>query len=318
MSWEKAYSLQSPAGAAGAGNRTAAGDENPHIEQDERKCIICGRCIEVCRSVVGRSVFSLVGKGVNARVIAARDGRETGLEEAGCIFCGQCVDVCPVGALTEKGRVAGGREWEMKSVPGVCVECSLGCVLERRVVGGELVKVTVPREGEKAAWLCIKGKFGVSEPETGRVTVPLARENGVLKEIDYQEALRRTAEAFLKIKEDYGADALAVTGDGRSSNEEAYVLQKWARGVLGTNNIDLGSEPAWVEAVLAARETAVPGLWPPWMNRRPGDFSGRFGPGGEKPGGADGDPACGPVRPGGHCRGRPGGGRRDCLGKRTP
>lgn len=263
---EKAYSLQSALPQQlerEAGS--AAVDENPHIERDERKCIICGRCIEVCRSVVGRAVFSLAGNGINTRVIAARDGRECSLEEAGCIFCGQCVDVCPVAALLEKGRASGGREWEMKTVPGVCFECSLGCLLERRVVGDRLLKITVPREGEKAAWLCSKGKFGVREPEAERITVPLARENGNWIEIDYEEALRRTAEAFLRIKEDYGAGALAVIGDGRASNEEAYVLQKWARGVLGTNNIDLGSEPAWVEAVLAAREIAGPRAVGPTM-----------------------------------------------------
>ncbi|MEW5785640.1 MAG: molybdopterin-dependent oxidoreductase [Bacillota bacterium] len=242
-----------------------SGDPNPYIVRDESKCILCGRCIQVCRTGAGRFVYSLEGKGVNTRVVPARDGVETSLSEAGCIFCGQCVDICPVGALTEKGRAAGGREWELRSAAGVCLECSLGCTLERRAAGGALVKVTVPREGDQAAWLCRRGKFGVNPVSEGRITTPLIRDGGTLREAGYAEALQKTADALLKLKDKYGGSALAVLGDGRCGNEESYLLQKLARAVLHTNHCDLGTEPAWAQAVEAASGTAGPGAYGPTM-----------------------------------------------------
>ncbi len=216
-------------------------DQNDYIVRDEEKCILCGRCVQVCRSGPGCFVYSFIGKGVNTRVVPARNGKEVTLEEAGCIYCGQCVDVCPVAALTEKGRSSGGREWDLTAVPGICVECSLGCYLERNISDDAIVKVTVPREGDKVGWLCAKGKYGYLPENSGRLS----------KDSDHLAvagALKETAERLLAIKAEHGADSLAVLANGQLSIEENYLLQKLARQVLETPNLDLGAEEAWVKA----------------------------------------------------------------------
>ena len=223
-------------------------EDNPYITRDEEKCILCGRCVQVCRTGPGCYVYEIVGNGVDTRVVPYKDGKEVTLEEAGCIFCGQCVDVCPVAALTETGRAAAGREWELSRVPGVCMECSVGCFLERQATADELIKVTVPTEGEKVSWVCQKGKFGTHKPAADPVEGPMQLEGSNYKDVAYDEAVKKTAQALLEIKEKSGSEALAVLASGKQSNEESYLLQKLARSVLGTANVDLGVEKAWGQA----------------------------------------------------------------------
>jgi predicted molibdopterin-dependent oxidoreductase YjgC len=238
--------------------------DNPYIVRDEEKCILCGRCIQVCRRGPGRFVYNMIGRGVNTRVVPYRDGREVTLEEAGCIFCGQCIDVCPVAALTEQGRELGGREWELTNREGVCLECSLGCFLQRRVFNGRLIKIAVPEEGDKVAWLCLKGKFGfVQEDATEPLTAVLMREKNSLVEISYNEAIEKAAEKLLQIKETKGSEALAVIASGQLSNEENYLLQKFSREVLKTPHLDLGAEPAWIRAFMKMQELAGMGISSP-------------------------------------------------------
>lgn len=247
--------------------------DNYYIVRDEEKCILCGRCIQICRSGPGAFVYEMINTGVNTRVVPYRDGKEVSMEEAGCIFCGQCVDVCPVAALTEQGRSSGGREWELSSAAGVCIECSLGCYLERQVSGDKLIKVTVPAEGDKVSWLCIRGKFGHREqnggdPQTN--ALKLNRKSGGYEEITPGAALEQAAGALLAIKEKHGAESLAVLSSGRLSIEENYLLQKLARDILGTPNVDLGAEAAWVKAFSGIQDTVgigVPGPTPAEVSR---------------------------------------------------
>ena len=236
-------------------------DDNPEIIRDEAKCILCGRCIQVCRSGPGRSVYSMVGNGVNTRVVPFRNGREVSMEEAGCIFCGQCVDVCPVAALTEKGRTSGGREWELSRIPGVCIDCSLGCYLERQASGENLIKITVPVEGDKVSWLCRKGKFGFKKESEVTNSMKLAQ--GGYTETDYKDAINNTAERILNLKENFGSSALAVLACGQLSNEENYLLQKLARKVIGTPNLDLGAEPSWATAINIIKTITGTGIYGP-------------------------------------------------------
>lgn len=238
--------------------------DNPYIVRDEEKCILCGRCIQVCRSGPGCFVYSMIGNGVNTRVVPFRNGREVSLEEAGCIFCGQCIDVCPVAALTEMGRSAGGREWELSTTAGICIECSLGCYLERQASGGKLVKITVPGEGDQVSWLCRKGKFGFSkESATKPVTTVMRRGVSGYAEISYDDAIRETAKTISAIKEKYGAGALAVLASGQVSNEESYLLQKLVRTVLGTANVDCGVEPAWAKSLIGMHAVTGMGITGP-------------------------------------------------------
>ena len=241
-------------------------DDNPYIVRDEAKCILCGRCYRVCREFAGRSVFGLLSGGIESRMTPHRHGEPVSLEEAGCIFCGQCVDVCPVGALTERQRAVAGREWELASFAGVCMECSLGCSVERDFAGKKLARVTGSGGGEKSSWLCQKGKFAASPQDDTLLTAPLLRDGEGFREVSYEEALQEASRAFLEIRKRRGPAALAVIAGGRCSNEDSYLLQKLAREAMGTSHVDLGLKPALVEALWALEKITGPGIPGPAMD----------------------------------------------------
>lgn len=214
-------------------------DTSPAIYRDPNKCILCGKCVRVCDEVVGRHVYDFMFRGFVTKIGPAFD-MGLGEKESGCVSCGSCVAVCPVGALTEKNMMGKGRKWEIKKVRTTCPYCGCGCNFDLNVKDGKVIGVTTAEDNPvNGRHLCVKGRFGydfIHSPE--RLTTPLIRKNGELVEATWEEALQLVAEKFTEIKQKHGSDAFGVLTSARCTNEDNYLMNKFARAVLGTNNID--------------------------------------------------------------------------------
>lgn len=224
-------------------------DRHPLIGIDVTKCIGCGRCEQACREIAICDVLAMVGRGPAAHVATAFD-RE--MKAAGCVACGACVSVCPTGALVDAGspRLPPG---ELRAARTICPYCGVGCAMEAYVHRERIVWVTGSSDGPaNHGSLCVKGRYGfgyASHPD--RLTAPLIRRDGLprvppagadpralFREASWDEALALAAARLRQIRDEYGPDAVGVFGSAKCTNEDNYVLQRFARAALGTGNID--------------------------------------------------------------------------------
>lgn len=228
---------------------------NPFIERNYNLCILCGRCVGICKAQ-GADVIDFVKRGMVTKVATPMDRP---LQESGCDFCGSCLAVCPVGALLEVDRRFRGREWEMKETKTVCSYCGCGCDLLFGTVDGQIMRATGESLGD---FLCAKGRFGwdfVESPK--RITKPLIKKDGVLTESTYEEAFEFAAERLLDIKKAHGANKIGGFIGAGNTNEVAYLFQKFLRAGIGTNNIDSSARllgfPALINLYEALGDGAV-------------------------------------------------------------
>ena len=212
-------------------------DRNCMIKFDHDKCILCGRCVRICNEVQQDKAIDFIGRGYEMSIGPAFNDS---LLDSSCVLCGQCVSTCPVGALTEKQASGKGRDWELKKVQTVCSYCGVGCNIFLNVKDNKVVKTTskvgtIPNDGN----LCIKGRFGNDMiHHKDRLTEPLIKKNGKFEEVTWDEAYSFVANKLENIKDENGPDSITCVGSSRCTNEENYLIQKFARAVIGTNNID--------------------------------------------------------------------------------
>ncbi len=212
---------------------------NEMIVRDMNKCILCGLCVRACNEIQVNQVLDFSGRGPTADVGPAF---HLAYEDSTCVFCGECVRLCPVGALYEKQGRFKSRAGEARKVRTTCEYCGVGCQMELNVKDGRVVKVTTPRWNAPApnrGSLCIKGRFGfdfLDHPD--RITKPLIRIDGELKEASWDEAIAYVADRLSSIRDTFGPDAIAGLSSARCTNEENYLFQKFMRAVIGTNNVD--------------------------------------------------------------------------------
>ena len=197
---------------------------------DREACILCGRCAVACGDVQRIGAIALLGRGHATRVGVAGDGL---LASSVCTSCGQCVATCPTGALRPKEAPAG----RARTVETTCPYCGVGCGLELAVrADGRLALMAgdAPRNASSEGMLCVKGRFGtgfVHAPD--RVTTPLVRREGRWQTASWDEALATAAEGLARHRGRFGALASA-----KATNEDGFVIQKFVRAVMGTNNVD--------------------------------------------------------------------------------
>jgi formate dehydrogenase alpha subunit len=204
------------------------------LESDPNRCILCEKCVKVCREVVGREVIEIVDRG--DRTIIDTLTREP----LDCDFCGNCINACPTGTLISKPFKFRGRPWTFEVTKSICAFCSSGCEIEYHSSNGHVVRVTSSDDGYNRGNLCINGRFGYDAfNSSGRLSAPLIKDAaGFQQKATWEQALGVVAGKLKQIISANGADAVAGIGSPRVTNEESYLFQKFLRGAVGTNNID--------------------------------------------------------------------------------
>jgi NADH-quinone oxidoreductase chain G len=212
---------------------------SPVVFFDRPRCILCYRCVRMCGEGMDVWALGVQNRGVTS-IIAPNGGDHLDCEE-----CGMCIDACPVGALTSGSYRYKTRPWEMNHVSTVCTHCADGCktTLGVRSVesGSEILRGdNRDKSGINGDFLCIKGRYAFDfANHTDRLTKPLVRQpDGKFAEVSWEQALEHAGRKLRELRDNRGGKTIGVIGSNRTTNEESYLLQKLARTVLGTNNID--------------------------------------------------------------------------------
>jgi len=231
---------------------------NPAFTIDPNKCILCGKCVRTCSELQEVGAIDFAFRGYHTRISTFGAGP---IVDSVCQSCGECVERCPTGALTIREAVLPQRE-----VKTVCPYCGVGCGIYLGVRGHKIVRVRGDAENPvNAGALCVKGRFGLDFVQhADRLTRPLVRRGGISKgaaagsrldvfrEAGWDEALEIVADRLGRIRDRHGADAIGVLSSAKCTNEDNYIVQKFARAVIGTNNVDHCARLCHASTVTAA------------------------------------------------------------------
>jgi NADH-quinone oxidoreductase chain G len=206
----------------------------PIVERNPNRCILCGKCVRVCAEHQGVGAINLIGRGFKTKISPAFE------ETLNCEFCGQCIDACPVGALGAKPYRFRSRVWYMDEYETICPYCGCGCTTNISLREGRIIRARGKEGvGINEGNLCSKGRFGFDYIYSeNRLTAPLVKKNGGLVPVSWEDALDYVAKRLQGIKEKYGPSAIGAIGSQRCTIEDNYMLQKFMRDVIGTDNID--------------------------------------------------------------------------------
>jgi NADH-quinone oxidoreductase subunit G len=220
---------------------------SPVVYFDRPRCILCYRCVRTCGEGMDVHALAVENRGSSSIIVPNVPAQLTpdSLAHLDCEQCGMCIDICPVGALTSGTYRYKTRPWEMNHVATICTHCGDGCKTTlgvrstsdgSRIVRGD----NRDKSGINGDFLCNKGRYAFDFANSSkRITQPLVRQpNGELKAVSWEEALTCVGTKFAKLHDTRGGKSIGVIGGNRLTNEEAYLLQKFARSVLHTNNID--------------------------------------------------------------------------------
>lgn len=208
---------------------------HPYMLSDLSKCINCYRCVRACDEVQGEFVLSMASRGFDAHIIK---GLNQSFMESDCVSCGACAQACPTSAISDvfqsKSKLA------TEKTRTVCTYCGVGCNLEVATRGEEILSIRAPYDAEvNQGHTCLKGRFAFQfYKHPDRLDAPMIKQNGTFKKVSWDEAYDYITSKFMAYKNDFGPDSLAGISSSRCTNEENYLMQKFFRAVIQTNNID--------------------------------------------------------------------------------
>jgi formate dehydrogenase major subunit len=208
---------------------------HPYMTSDMSKCINCYRCVRACDEVQGEFVLSMAGRGFDSRIVK---GLDQSFDDSACVSCGACSQACPTAAISDV--------FQSKSIANtnktrtVCTYCGVGCNLDVATSGGEIKGIQAPYDAEvNQGHTCLKGRFAFKfYNHEDRIRSPMIKRDGVFEEATWDEAYDFIASRLTKYKKEFGPDSMAGISSARCTNEENYLMQKFFRAIVGTNNID--------------------------------------------------------------------------------
>jgi NADH-quinone oxidoreductase subunit G len=228
---------------------------SPVIAIDRERCILCYRCVRFSQEVSEDYQLIFAERGAET-FVATHDGHPYVAP-----FSGNITELCPVGALTSKPYRFRARPWDVEGAGGICMLCPAQCNVEYTVRDETVMRVLArEHDGVDDGWLCDKGRFAYQAMHVDdRISVPLVREGGELREVSWERALEAAA-ALSKHRGRVGA----LVG-GQATNEEGFLIQRLVREGLGSKDIDSrggGAVPAALTRALAAPslQATVPDL----------------------------------------------------------
>jgi predicted molibdopterin-dependent oxidoreductase YjgC len=226
---------------------------DPFLDRDYNICILCGRCVRVCDEIRGESAIAFTQRSQQATIGTAFDKP---LLDGDCIFCGACVDTCPTGALSEKRTKWGGKADAIWTT--ACMLCPVGCALFVESKFGHVLNSRPTNGGPNDAQLCSLGRFCLPPlvNYSKRLEYPMVRKGSALQPVDWDAAIGRAAEKLRA----YKPGEIGIVVSPSLTNEAGYLLAKFAREVLHTDNLFLASRMAApaAEAMKAVQGNAGP------------------------------------------------------------
>ena len=208
---------------------------HPYMTSDLSKCINCYRCVRACDEVQGEFVLSMSGRGFDSKIIK---GLDNSFMDSDCVSCGACSQACPTSAISDVFQSKAIQATEKTRT--ICTYCGVGCNLEVSTHNGEILSIQAPYDAEvNQGHTCLKGRYAFKfydHPE--RLNSPMIKRNGGFEKVSWDEVYDYISEKLTHYKKEYGPDSMAGISSSRCTNEENYLMQKFYRAVIQTNNID--------------------------------------------------------------------------------